>query len=735
MCNLQRIFEKTSQFIDENNKDFNIFEKLENEEELKQQEQLEMIINFKPVISMYKHVINNDDFINPSILNKPDIIFKRHKNLYYLPFSITDNIINFILYNRLTKYNLNVTGNKGLFLYKNEVFGIKETSIDEIPKTSFFSCKNLIYIFLKILYNISILQKTVKFVHGNLTFSNIKMKETSVEDKYENLELYFFNDIYSENITSNSFKIKTIMDIVITDFSNSQIEYKNSVYSSYKNYNDRTNIFYNSYDYLTFIGSIFEGYLFSTNYNKENIQILKNDVSLKSLGKSKDVIFNLIFFLFKSVAPSLINEHMNQDEILCIIRSIYSKSGNISKDMYKPSLQYLYKNNNFFSPPEEVFKRIYHYLYDHNLFSDIICDFIPIKNTTSLTFKHVDSFHLTINKYINYIKLNYTKPTSPYIINHQNENCQTKQLVHYLKIDTDIFKQGKYKFISECCFNDISEFFENKKRHGVAINGSFFNIKNNPLNPVSFYKDKHWIASDISSKLDNISINFLKYYCLLCFKNTVNQKENFTFSIYSFIDKNKQQIQEEIELRIKAYDYITICGPLLLDKTSNFEFSEKDINIVVDNEQIFQCFSPEKEDKTKFFDKPNIKKCVNGTLKDFKSDFKYQTCHDIQPGNLSHGLNLNPRSAIAYSTNNNKSFIYFISIEGRSHKADGQNFLDMLETFKKIDNNIIKAVNLDGGRSSVICWKMKDDLNTFFSANNNKKSEYACGNIFGIVSE
>ena len=74
--------------------------------------------------------------------------------------------------------------------------------------------------------------------------------------------------------------------------------------------------------------------------------------------------------------------------------------------------------------------------------------------------------------------------------------------------------------------------------------------------------------------------------------------------------------------------------------------------------------------------------------------------NNIMPGELKHGGNPNPRTILGIDVNKN---IYMIKIEGRDDRGTGMDFVQMGQLCVLL--GLDKAINLDGGASSRMCWK------------------------------
>jgi len=113
--------------------------------------------------------------------------------------------------------------------------------------------------------------------------------------------------------------------------------------------------------------------------------------------------------------------------------------------------------------------------------------------------------------------------------------------------------------------------------------------------------------------------------------------------------------------------------------------------------------------------------------------FRHPNCAKIAAGHLSHGGNLNPRTAIAF--NSTAGILYFVVIEGRNARGSGQDFVKMVNTLYSIDPGITMAVNLDGGGSTAMAWRTPADPTCIVNVNATRQSPYPVGNIFAVINK
>jgi exopolysaccharide biosynthesis protein len=72
----------------------------------------------------------------------------------------------------------------------------------------------------------------------------------------------------------------------------------------------------------------------------------------------------------------------------------------------------------------------------------------------------------------------------------------------------------------------------------------------------------------------------------------------------------------------------------------------------------------------------------------------------VKPGELAHVANPNPRTAIGILRDGNVRIVY---IEGRGERGAGVDCSQLAQICKAL--GMVKAINLDGGRSSQLVWR------------------------------
>lgn len=218
------------------------------------------------------------------------------------------------------------------------------------------------------------------------------------------------------------------------------------------------------------------------------------------------------------------------------------------------------------------------------------------------------------------------------------------QYIHLAIIDPVKGKEQGYKFNFDCCKIDIRNYLQDTKiKSGIAMNTSFFDIKNTYL-PVGPFRSKGFVSDG------DIPYEYKEYYGIL----GINEEGDLEINTL----KNEGQ-----------YKDVVSAGPLLLQ---NGEFK---VTPELLSNPIFQCD-------------------INNP------DMNISDCMSIQPGELSHSANVNPRSAIGITIDGR---VLFVRVEGRNARGTGMDLLQLAQLMKIFE--CVNAINLDGGGSSKLIWR------------------------------
>jgi hypothetical protein len=642
-----------------------------------------------------------------------------------MPDTVSENVIGYFL-NKISSSSPNFVKNYGMIWRGDKSYSfVEKLKTDIFSKEVLKNGENLVIAILQYLHGLSVTQQTYKFTHNDSHLENILYKDEP-KTQWNKVYLKVCKDSFSKKHTTRQFYVKNPgWNIKINDYGFSVLTDSKSrkSYVGIPNNLRNFNKFSHCVDYLTLFGCLF--YLGFTSHGSESLtykmrkmrKFIKNDKFLAQLAELNG-FKNPCFLFFSIVCPSLFKKDMTEEKLTDNMNKIYN-----GKNYYRPYKNYIFLNPQLFETPEQAFINLANLRYPKGV--NIVTrktpkgvikeykDYRLIFNNKPFPAKLAIAKEIAISPHIIYRRLEYRNKKNDYNIGDSINSCDLKQIVHVSEIKAGASKNG-FNFISECCGMTVSEMLEKRNKYGVVVNGVFFDILKTNY-PLGYYKDKNF-----DGMYKQIPEEYRSFYAVIAWSNKA--KSNLFIEPLSFLN--------EPEKLAKKYDFFGICGPLLIyDK---WQFSEKDMFISDYNINIFQCVKPDHDTDHKILESGiSIKKCENGKLVDRETRKPYLNCNQIRPGELSHGGNVNPRTAIAY--NPVKKSIYFIVIEGRKLRGGGQDFIEMVKTIKKIDPGITRAVNLDGGMSSNMAFR-EVGKNYVNFVNPDKASPYLIGNVFGIVS-
>lgn len=296
----------------------------------------------------------------------------------------------------------------------------------------------------------------------------------------------------------------------------------------------------------------------------------------------------------------------------------------------------------------------------------------------------------------------------------ENEKCPDKiQFIHVVTINTKEMKKAGYEIKLRCCHMDVISYLNNNL--GVAINGTFFDL--NTHKPIGNTKVNR--KDDLPAFMSNsppISSLYREYYGSLIIDSS-NSK----------VKIGRGAVRDNF-----SNDY-AYSGPLLVEN-GNIIFTNETVKKTqnyADGMKIrpFQCRTPSTKDQGKKYLPPqdNIE-VIDSDCEPILRDVKdyIPNCNAIQPGELSHAGNPNPRTMVLTRKGQDEDLV-FVYVEGRDDRGIGLDLVDMAILAK--DFNADMALNLDGGRSSAIAWRTKDSPENIVTANPNHMNFYPVGNI------
>lgn len=275
----------------------------------------------------------------------------------------------------------------------------------------------------------------------------------------------------------------------------------------------------------------------------------------------------------------------------------------------------------------------------------------------------------------------------------QIDNCPYQE--QYMTVVVVDKPDGQFYF--DCCKLDAPNYLVQNNQIGFVINGGFFSIKKDYL-PIGPYKDKYNTINKYS-----IPDAYKDVYGHIMIKNN-------KLIISKILDKNAHYCSS---------------GPLLIENGK----------IVIDiKEKRYHCsekkyagdfFIAETEDTITLSGYNHYEDC-NIIKKNKKQTIK--RCDKILPGELSHASNPNPRSILCITPNG----YIFIVFDGRSLYGDGVDLYEASQIILKKYPNVISAINLDGGRSSVMAWRSMNEPNVVYNNSNFRNYYYPAGYVIGL---
>jgi hypothetical protein len=408
-------------------------------------------------------------------------------------------------------------------------------------------------------------------------------------------------------------------------------------------------------------------YNFFENLNKENLLVEPHLV----YNLNSNIISNLGIYKDKLYHPT--NPHKISKDILNIKFNNYNEVSKILNNEYKKCLDKLInlssienreKYQNFIKWSKNTF--IFNFIPNYFINSES-------KEYLSLKTKFFDKKDVLSFDSIDKVNIGKNTQVSNFSFKMDNNSIQYINLASFNLNTNDI------NLIQTCCgitgpqYLENNTYCNNKNFTYTTINSSFFDIKKS-LKPVLIYKDKSNIYKNKQQFINNIfSVNekYLDLYKVLLWNNhkdykLISYKNDFLNNYENYYDK---------------YIYILSVAPLLYD------FNNPNINEVNNLKQ----FWLEKENIDIFNCNPDLNKDTPNEL----------SCKTINPGELSHAEQRNPRSILIIENN----LMHFMVIEGRGSRGDGMKFSEIRDFCQKFFNNLKYVISLDGGASSHIAVK------------------------------
>lgn len=542
-------------------------------------------------------------------------------------------------------------------------------------------------------------QQEYQFTHYDLHIENLLYKEWD-ENKY-----YISYPLPNQNMKMMIMKEYCPYIFKIADFALARIETAETILSStIDDYPVRTYSEFNpSYDFASLLGSIlistkhlgtFQKLYSNINtyrfilqltlwFYKETIDI--SNMNKQELDKVRIYLGDKYYKKFKT--KYFFRPRQDEDFIPYMnTRSMVDVVNYIAAILIKTKYVKVHQN----TPNVIVVKDLgYYQQYDSVMIYNQLDDPIPI-----LPF--VEVYKTRLNIKLEPQRYNYT------LEKQQLENCPIqKQFMTVIKVNKGYEKYGQ--FFYDCCKLDAPNYLVKNQKLGFVVNGGFFSIKKDYL-PIGPYKDKY---------------NYINAY-------EIPKKYKHLYA-YIILKNNKLSISKDLKLN----DQVCSSGPLLIDNGK----------IVIDlNNKIYQC-TDKKHAGDLFISETDNTITVSGHYeyinKDDHCDVKVvkqkktlKRCDKILPGELSHASNPNPRTILCFT----KTGYLFIVFDGRSLYGDGVDLLTAAKIILKKFPDVISAINLDGGRSSVAAWRSNIDEHIVYNNSNFRNYYYPAGYVIGLLS-
>jgi len=643
------------------------------------------------------------------------------KHRYILP-----NLFSEILIGMILGGNVFFTSTLNSFIEDNNIYIIMDSHNpiikDKQLNLEMSNPKNFLYLLFQVSYGIMIAQEKFRFTHYDLHIENILWDKLDMDISFPLPNTNKRLLISKENCP---FLCK------ISDFALARMETKRTLITpSIDNYPVKSyGEFHPSYDILSFLGSI----LIDNKYREYFTQIFKNNLDLyrfmllliiwilndkeiqvrkgsqyEELEKIRDLIGDKYYtsigkvknkFIFRPKQEGDFIKYSSSKSMVTIVDFLgkmieLKKYGKLSNRRGKDILRL--KELNKYKKYGDVLKYI----------PDIPINEIPDRKESLGNYKEmkIDDF-IKVRTY-HFLANIVPKSFNFTIEKEQLAKCPIQE--HYL---TTIFvKKGyekKYKFGLDCCKLDPANYLLNSNKTGFTINGSFFAIKSDFL-PIGLYED---------------STSFINKY-------KVPQKYRDSYR-YILIKNNKITISKNPELG----EQIFMSGPILIEN-GEIVFNPQENRFECNDEKNAGDTFLEMDENTittSGYYKYNSIETDNGfsCVKEFVPDIKtYPRCDKINPGELSHADNPNPRSVLCILKNGD---YIFITVEGRAKRGIGFDLYSLSQTILKSFPNVIQAINLDGGRSSNMAWRSVEEPDKIYISNPDHVYPYPVGNILTLT--
>lgn len=601
-----------------------------------------------------------------------------HQLLLIMPNYLTEGVVGGIL-NNLSPYTPHFIRTDGVYLSPINRTSYIFMEQGYIDWTKQITSREDAYLFLfQVAHALCIGQQAYRLTHYDLHLGNlVYLEPTSPEYQYH----YIYNGSINTVYVRNKFIAKLI------DFGFARLESINTIinYMREQLASDTTfGVFNPYYDFMSLIGSIIE----HRTSTPLAIQLFR------FLGfEGINELLNLIF----GISPIEVNQPLDSYAYTKFITDMYYKRWRPKVFDIRPA-----EDKSF----SDIFT-ITHWLALRLLSSPIMSN-QPRSNqflstsilSVGLTLlpRVIDILQRTvIDDGIIYENARTTFPTRTYNRTGNVSKPRKDSLMHLIFIDSRKVIPNGYSFKTICCKMDPIVYMENK--FGVAINGTFFDINNT-----------YEAIGDYRQLINNT------YY------ETNLPVDQAYLDLYGYVTIEGGIIRIEDGKSVNTLSSnIFMAGPLLiwdgepLLNDSKMEQTLEYEDIIV---KILQCREPSAIERER-----------EDTFLPVNSDYVFN-CKQIEPGQLSHGGNANPRTMLILRENiDGRGDVVLVVIEGRTDRSDGADFMDMISVAQRFNAQF--AISLDGGRSSNMAWRsvsLPNAVNTIY-----RTRSYPVGNILALT--
>ena len=313
---------------------------------------------------------------------------------------------------------------------------------------------------------------------------------------------------------------------------------------------------------------------------------------------------------------------------------------------------------------------------------------------------HFQQDSLQITPFIKYCNVKY-KTVYPFF---KQAPYSTTLNVHVIEIDNHI---DNYVFKTKCCKQTVFDFIS--EHEGVAINGTYFDIQN----------------AEYIKKLDtrtNHKTNIEEFDYIDVYGQVVVYEHRIGMSTVS----NSQVIQDSDygtksnvkQMYVDPNTNTFLAGPIIVIDGKPFPL---DIRDTFKDKAPFEIYKYSCSDDSADFEKYS----AYARTPDIHG-VRFFNCKQIEPGNLYHIGNPNPRTCLA--TKGDKT--YFIVIEGRTKEYEGASY-EQMQDFLVNYLQATWSINLDGGASSMMMWNIGGTVYCPMKVTNRK----TVGNVVSFVKK